>query len=151
MAEHIFGKDVATQKGKSTRPRLPSVIEDYIKIPKEIKTQYKNISLCINIMYINLIPIFISIDKSKRFRNLVPLANQKSSKFVTTCYSTSFNQSFNLGALLYYGMEESLRPPGYEIHFEWVQWIMAHIANPLINMANVASVSYRNGEYCTAR
>ena len=34
MAEHIFRKDVATQKRKSIRPRSSRVIEDHIEISK---------------------------------------------------------------------------------------------------------------------
>ena len=37
IAEKIFGKDIYTLKGKSTRTRPIPVIQDYVEIPKELK------------------------------------------------------------------------------------------------------------------
>ena len=70
--------DVATQKGKPTRPRSLRIIEDFIEIPREIKERHNYLTLCIDIMYINRMPMFTSIDKTLRFRALVPLKNQTS-------------------------------------------------------------------------
>ena len=36
IAEKVFGPDVATLKGKSTRPKPRQMINDKIEIPKEI-------------------------------------------------------------------------------------------------------------------
>ena len=65
-------------KGKSTRPRSPRVIENFIKIPREIKERHNDLTLCMDIIYSNGIPMFISIDKALRFRVLVSLKNQTS-------------------------------------------------------------------------
>ena len=39
MVEHIFWEKCCNPKRKSTRPRLPRVMEDHIEIPHDIKTQ----------------------------------------------------------------------------------------------------------------
>ena len=75
IAEKIFGPDIATQKGKSTRPKSPRIVDDQIEIPKEIMEKYNNLLLCIDNMFINQIPLFTSIDKTLRYRTLVPLEN----------------------------------------------------------------------------
>ena len=77
IAKDIFGKDVATMKGKSTRPKSPRVVEDYIEIPDEFKSQQQNIVLCIDIMYVNGLCMLTTIDKNIWFRALVPLNNRE--------------------------------------------------------------------------
>ena len=44
-----------------------------------------------------------------------------------------------IGALMYYGIEETLMVPGYKRYYNALQWLQV-IAHPLINMANNASV-----------
>ena len=78
LAEKIFGADVATKKGKSTRPKSPRVVNDLIEIPKEIKENNNKLVLCIDNMFVNNIPMFTSIDKTVRFRALVPLNGRNS-------------------------------------------------------------------------
>ena len=41
IAEKIFGPDIGTQKGKTTRSKAPRVKHDYIEIPKEIKEKHE--------------------------------------------------------------------------------------------------------------
>ena len=78
IAERIFGPDAATMKGKSTRKKPPPVRIETVEIPKEIITQYHKIRLCIDIMYVNGMPMFTGIDTTIIFRSLVPLDNEKS-------------------------------------------------------------------------
>jgi hypothetical protein len=61
-------------KGKSTRKVPVPVKTDEIEIPKELKEMH--LTLCIDIMFINGMPMLTSIDRSIRFRALIALDNR---------------------------------------------------------------------------
>jgi len=67
--ESIFGKDVATLKGKTVNRKTPAVVEDHIELPRELKIR-NDLVLCMDIMHINKIPMMASVDKQVRFRSL---------------------------------------------------------------------------------
>ena len=67
LAEKIFGKDISTLKGKSTRPKLHQVKNDYIEIPKELLKNNTEITLCMDTMFVNRIGFLTTIDKTVRF------------------------------------------------------------------------------------
>jgi hypothetical protein len=67
-AERIFGPDIGTLKGKSTRNVPVAVKTDEIDIPQELKDMHKDLTLCIDIMFVNGMPMLTSIDRSIRFR-----------------------------------------------------------------------------------
>jgi hypothetical protein len=73
----IFGKDVATLKGKSKNPRPLPVIYETVEIPLEIKEQHRNLRLCIDLMFVNQLPFLTAIDSTIKFRSCVPLNSQK--------------------------------------------------------------------------
>jgi hypothetical protein len=72
-AERIFWPDIGTLKGKSTRKVPVPVKTDEIE---ELKEMHKDLTLCIDIMFINGMPMLTSIDRSIRFRALVALDNR---------------------------------------------------------------------------
>jgi len=74
-AKKIFGPNIGTLKGKSTIPTSPVVKDDLVEIPMEIKELHKDIILCIDIMFVNGIPMLTCIDRSLRFCSLVPMEN----------------------------------------------------------------------------
>ena len=77
-AEKIFGKDISTLKGKSTRPKPTTVVDDYVDIPAEIMENNGNIELCMDIMFINELPFLTTIDRQVKFRSLVPMDSRTS-------------------------------------------------------------------------
>ena len=75
-AEKIFGPDVGTLKGKSTRSKPVPIKEDVVAIPKEITEQYTKLVLHFDLMFINGLPLLTCIDGSIRYRITIPLNNQ---------------------------------------------------------------------------
>ena len=76
IAEQIFGPDIGSLKGKSTRPNTTPATNNNIQIPKEIMEKHKEVELCIDIMYVNGIAFLTSIDKTIRYRAVIPLENR---------------------------------------------------------------------------
>jgi hypothetical protein len=68
VAKKIFRPDIATLKGKSTQLKLKPVRADLVKVPKELLMEHHhNLELCIDVMYINGLPMFTGIDQTIKF------------------------------------------------------------------------------------
>jgi hypothetical protein len=68
IAEKIFGPDVSTLKGKMTCRAPVPVIEDCIKIPRELITTQYSVTLCLNDMKVNHITFLTTISKNLMYR-----------------------------------------------------------------------------------
>jgi hypothetical protein len=73
IAEKIFGGNIGVMKGKTTRRRPVPVKDDLVEIPPELLDQHGDLTYCIDIMYVNGMPMMTGIDKSIQFRGLVPM------------------------------------------------------------------------------
>jgi hypothetical protein len=80
IAEKIFGGDIGTLKGKSTRRRPTPVTEDLMEIPPELLDQHQDLTYCMDLMYVNGMPMMTGIDRSIRFRGLVPMTSRVASE-----------------------------------------------------------------------
>jgi len=70
-ALYLFGPDVATLKGKTTRstpPHAPN--HDVIPVPAHIKEWHDDITLCIDILFVNGLPFLHSISSNINFRTV---------------------------------------------------------------------------------
>ena len=73
---------MATFKGKSTRPKHKPVIEDWIELPREIMSKHAEVELCMDIMFINGVKLMTAIDRTIRFRSVVPVQSRESRHFM---------------------------------------------------------------------
>jgi hypothetical protein len=72
----IFGPNMSSLKGKSTRGKSTPVQEDTVKIPEELIANNREIELCIDIMYVNECGFMTTIDQMIRFRSAIPIKNR---------------------------------------------------------------------------
>jgi hypothetical protein len=73
ISEKIFGPDMSSLKGKLTRRKPKPVRSDLIEIPNEIITKHHDIDLCMDAMYVNECGMLTAIDRTIKFRSLVPM------------------------------------------------------------------------------
>ena len=73
ISEKIFGPDMSSLKGKSTRRKPKPVRSDLIEIPKEIITKHHDIDLCMDAMDVNEYGMLTAIDQTIKFQSLVPM------------------------------------------------------------------------------
>ena len=81
IAEEIFGPSVSSLKGKSTRRAPKPVISDWIEIPKELILKHHEIELCMDTMFVNDVGMLTAIDRTIRFRSVVPIDSKKYTEY----------------------------------------------------------------------
>ena len=77
IAEKIFGADIGALKGKTTRRRPTPVKDDLVEVPPELIEQHHDLIFCMDVMYVNGMPMLTGIDRSVKHRSLVPLDDRK--------------------------------------------------------------------------
>ena len=93
IAEDIFGKDVPALNGKSTCSKPPSVRQDIVEIPSELLEKHQDLELCIDTMHINGVPFLTSINRSIKYRSVVPLKGKSHDNYyaaiddILRCYN----------------------------------------------------------------
>jgi hypothetical protein len=74
VAEKMFGPDVSSLKGKSTRCKPKPVRKDLNEIPKELIMKRHDIKLCMDVMCVNECSrSTTAFDQTIKFQSLVPM------------------------------------------------------------------------------
>ena len=68
LIEKVYGKDMPTIKGKTTRVAPTTVKFETIHIPRELRMAQSNVKLCINVMYVNKMPFLTMISRNIKFQ-----------------------------------------------------------------------------------
>jgi hypothetical protein len=76
-AINVWGPSIAMVKGKTVRTRPPVVRQDVIEIPKEIWELHKDVTLTIDIFFVNKIPFFTTYSLVICFLLVTHLSNRK--------------------------------------------------------------------------
>ena len=77
-AEYILGPDIGSLKGKTTRQSLPIVDSPVTAVPADVLQEYRKVTLCVDIMYVNRVAMLVSISRKIRFGTLEVIPNNKS-------------------------------------------------------------------------
>ncbi len=77
-AEAIYGQDVGSIKGKTVR-RSPNAVapKDRVQLPPSSMERYKDVTIAVDIMYINGLAFLTSISRDLKFGTIECIANRK--------------------------------------------------------------------------
>ena len=77
VANKIWGPDLSSLKGKTTRKIPPTVPTDIVAIPAEIRELHRNVTLSINVFFVNKVPFFLMLSQKIMFSTVTHLTNRK--------------------------------------------------------------------------
>ena len=77
LAEKIYGKDVASLKGKTVRRKPNPVVNNMIELPPELMEAQGKVEICFDILYINELPFLTTVSKNILYRTIEYLPNEK--------------------------------------------------------------------------
>jgi hypothetical protein len=77
MAIKVWGPSIVMLEGKTLRTTPPVVRQDVIEIPKEIRELHKDVTLKIDIFFVNKIPFFTTYSLIICFLSVTHLINRK--------------------------------------------------------------------------
>jgi len=70
---------------KNTRSMAPQVVSDFVKFPQAIVDAHREVSLSMDVFFVNKSPFFLSINKHLAFSTVTHLPNQQM-KTVFECF-----------------------------------------------------------------
>ena len=83
----IFGSDEGTLQGKTTRRPTHNVGIIQWDVPSDVLSRYKTVTLCIDNMFVNRIPMLLTISLHICFRTVHALDNRLSTTMIAALQS----------------------------------------------------------------
>jgi hypothetical protein len=81
-AEQIFGPDVGSLKGKTVR-RRPHVVKQVIEmLPADVMSRYRRVTLCVDVMFVNEIPMLVTLSRNIHFTTVEAIANRSTANLM---------------------------------------------------------------------
>jgi hypothetical protein len=77
VAHAIWGKNIASLKGKTTRKKPFHVAGDLMKVPKELLSLHKDVYLTVDLFFVNEIAFLISLSRKIEFTTSSHVANRQ--------------------------------------------------------------------------
>ena len=77
IANKVFGPDVGALKGKTTQ-RGPPIVDSPVSVDTtSILEHYGEITLCVDLMYVNKVPLLVTLSCNIKFGTMEAVADQK--------------------------------------------------------------------------
>jgi hypothetical protein len=76
-AHHIWGKNIAALKGKTTRKKPIHVAKDFVKVPKELLKLHQLVFLTADLFFVNQIPFFLTLSRKICFTAVNHVTDRK--------------------------------------------------------------------------
>ena len=77
IANKLFGPDIGALKGKTTR-RGPPIVDSPVSVDTtSILKYYGEITLCVDIMYVNKVPLLVTLSRNIKFGTVEAVADRK--------------------------------------------------------------------------
>jgi hypothetical protein len=75
-ADDIYGKNLGAIKGKTVLREVKSPVVSMNPVPDEIISRYHDVSLSIDIMFVNAVPFLTAISKELKIGHAVPVTSR---------------------------------------------------------------------------
>ena len=77
MANKLFRPNIGAMKGKTTR-RGPPIIDSPVSVDTtSILEHYREVTLCVDLMYVNEVPLLVALSHNIKFGTMEAVADQK--------------------------------------------------------------------------
>jgi hypothetical protein len=86
-AKDIFGPNLGSLKGKTVRHTGDRVRPEFEQVPVEIMERYRDVMICIDIMFVNKIPFLVTISRHIKFGTVEAIKSRKHKVNVQRLYA----------------------------------------------------------------
>jgi hypothetical protein len=75
-AHKLFCDDIATPRGETVRNTQDPVMADYVEIPKDILDLNKDVTMVVDVMFMNGLPFITTISRKIKFTTIEYVTNR---------------------------------------------------------------------------